>query len=76
MSESDIDPADELLIEGGRKSVEEGEWQGADDEKPANTEPERPDDREQSDPAEEQLDDEPVEHEPDLGLGSSAWTHP
>ena len=39
MSESDIDPEDERLIEGAPKPVEADEWSSPDEEKPVQTDP-------------------------------------
>ncbi len=57
MSESDIDPEDEVLIEGVVKPVEEEEWDGADDEQSTERQPGRLEEREQRQNAEQQHGD-------------------
>jgi hypothetical protein len=47
MSESDIDPEDELLIEGAPRAGEAEEWSGADEEQPGDGQPGGLEEREQ-----------------------------
>jgi hypothetical protein len=58
MSEADIDPEDELLMEGGRKPLADEEWNDADEEETSEREPTRLEEREQRQHAKQQHGDE------------------
>jgi len=57
VSQSDIDPEDELLMEGRHEQVEDDEWQDADGGQPTERQPGRLEEREQRQHAEQQHGD-------------------